>query len=66
MEEDLVVIGSNTMDFVITDLVVLNKKDKVPPDYVVVSASLKKRKGIRKLYFRLNLKLSRPLRTSYL
>ena len=28
---------SDSMDFLITDLVLLNKKEKCPPDYVVVS-----------------------------
>lgn len=35
--EDLVVVEANSMDFLVTDLVVLNKKEKVPPHYVVVS-----------------------------
>ena len=60
MEEDMVVVGSNVMDYVITDLVVLNKKDKVPPDYVVVSVSLTRCKRVLKALFRLNLKLARP------
>ena len=37
MEDDLVMVEANAMDFVVTDLVILNKKDKVPPDYTVVS-----------------------------
>ena len=33
---DMVLVG-NKMELIITDLVVLNKKEKAPPKYVVVS-----------------------------
>lgn len=44
--EDVVVVESNSMDFLITDVVVLSKKERVPPSYVVVSA-----RGKRRAYF---------------
>ena len=51
MEDDLVMVEANAMDFVVTDLVILNKKDKVPPDYTVVSVISRLREFVKIIAF---------------
>ena len=51
MEDDLVMVEANAMDFVVTDLVILNKKDKVPPDYTVVSVINRLREFVKMIAF---------------
>ena len=51
MEDDLVMVEANAMDFVVTDLVILNKKDKVPPDYAVVSVISRLREFVKMIAF---------------
>ena len=54
MEDDLVMVEANAMDFVVTDLVILNKKDKVPPDYTVVSVISRLREFVHDSLFDTN------------